>query len=388
MATGDTALPLAISSPPPPLLDNSPSNLSSPLSDVEDKYADHEEADLDLVDNDSDVHGAPHRNGAHGRLDSDPPTSSPGDGSKLSELDINDSEAETERLYDTPPKNVATREIVNSADGAVTRRFIDRRERNFERSPSKLHQQLQADIDAEPGDSGHNSPSDEEDGDDGDDDDVSIVSSDNEPEPEPVKIPQPRSHILVKKSQAVTSTETDTLRRTSQDSVESRKRKRPSVVEQVETELPSKKRAASIDAADHDFSADTPMVDDEELSTAPQSGNHTAEEDNIDEPPVPAETKGETIESGDEDVGVLTRIKKGKRSPVKKRKSKSPKEGTPEETPDEPPEIIDTQSAVPTPKAEDLQAGEVDEEAEAAHRNEEECTYTILAPYSLSYWSV
>ena len=384
MATGDTALPLAISSPAPPLLDNSPSNLSSPLSDVEDKYADHEEVDLDLGDNDSDVHGAPHRNGARERLDSDPLTSSPGDGSKLSELDINDSEAETERLYDTPPKNAATREIVNSVDGAVTRRLIDRRERVFERSPSKLQQQLQADIGAEPRGSGHNSPSDEEDGDDGDDDDVSMASSDNEPEPEPVKVPQSRSPILVKKSQVVTTTETTTLRRTSQDSVESRKRKRPSAAEQVEAEQPPKKRTASIDAVDHDFSADTPMVDDEELSTAPQSGNHTAEEDNIDEPPAPAEANGEVIESGDDDVGMLTRIKKGKRSPVKKRKSKSPEEGTTEETPDEPPEIIDTHSAVPTPKAEDLQAGEVDDEAEAAHRNEEERRCTMLNPYSLS----
>ncbi|KAK4160967.1 Sds3-like-domain-containing protein [Cladorrhinum sp. PSN259] len=363
MATSDTALPLALSSPPPPLLDNSPSNLSSPLSDVEDKYADHEEVDLDMRDNDSDVQGTPQRNGAHGRLDSDPPSSSSGEGSKLSELDINDSEAETERLYDTPPKNGATRDIVNSADGVVTRRFIDRGERVFERSLSKLHQQLQADIEAEAADSGHNSPSEEE---DGDDDDVSMASSDNEPGPETGNVAQPQPPTAVKKTQAVNSTEINTLRRTSQDSAESRKRKRSSAIEQVEPELPPKKRA-SIDAID-----DTAMIDDEGLSTAPQSGNQTADEDNIEEPPVLTDAKGETVDSGNEDIGVLPRIKKGKRSPVKKRKSKSPEEGPLEEAPDEPPETVDAQSAVPTPQAEDAQTGEIDEEAEAAHRNEEE----------------
>ncbi|KAK4229090.1 Sds3-like-domain-containing protein [Podospora fimiseda] len=372
MATGDTVLPLALSSPPPPLLDNSPSNLSSPLSDVEDKYADHEEDDLDIRGGGSSIHGTPQRNGDHTRLDSDPPSSSPGEGSKLSELDINDSEAETERLYDTPPKNGATRDIVNSVDGAVTRRFIDRRERAFERSPSKLHQQLQADIDAEAADNGHNSPSEEEDEEEGDDDDVSMASSDNEPDPEPVKLPQPRPPTTVKKTQVTNSTETNTLRRTSQDSAESRKRKRPSVVGQVESEQPPKKRA-SIDAVGHDFSADdTPMADDEGLSTTPQSGNQTADEDNIEEPPAATDLKGETLDSGDEDVGVLPRLKKGKRSPAKKRKSKSPEERTPEEAPDEPPETADRQSAVPTPQVEDLQPGEIDEEAEAAHRNEEE----------------
>ncbi|KAK4658670.1 Transcriptional regulatory protein [Podospora pseudocomata] len=371
MATGDTVLPLAVSSPPPHLLDNSPSNLSSPLSEVEDKYGDHDEPDLEMKDDESNAQSTPKRNGAHGVPESDL-ASEPDEDSKLSEVDVNDSEAETERLFDTPPKNGATRDIVNAADGAGTRRFTDRRERVFERSPSKLQQQLQADIDAEDTPTANNSSEDEEAADDGD---VSMASSDREDEPtkRPSRQLPPRSPTQAKKNQIITFTKQPVSQANSDDSSESKKRKRSSVVELPEAEQPPKKRAASIDPADREFSAgDVPMVDDDVLSTAPQSGEHTAEEDNIEEPVVPEGVKNTPVESVEEAVATSTRGKKGKRSPVKRRKSKSPEAGTPLEAPDEPPEDADVPSGVPTPQPEDRTADEIDEEAEAAHRNEEE----------------
>ncbi len=113
------------------------------------------------------------------------------------------------------------------------------------------------------------------------------------------------------------------------------------------------------------------MMDDDELSANLQSGNHTAEED---EEELVA-TKEELAETVEEDIAVPARLRKGKRSPTKQRKSKSPTEtGAKEEAPDEPPEDADARNLeVPTPQAEDEHADEIDEEAEAAHRNEEEC---------------
>ncbi|KAK3300099.1 Sds3-like-domain-containing protein [Chaetomium fimeti] len=364
MATGDTAPPLALSSPPPPLLDNSPSSVSSPLSEPEDKDGYGDEVDLDMRDL-SDGRNTPSRNGAQGDPDSDAASESD-DESKLSEVDVNDSEAETERLYDTPPKNGATRDILNTT-GEGNRRFTDLRDRIFERSPSKLHQQLRADIETGDATSSRNSVSE---GEDGEDDDLSIPSS--EPEVESVKEPRLRAATLAKKNQAAPSNDAPTSH-PRKNSADSRKRKRPSVTEHSESEQPLKKRTGSASAGDRESADDVAMIDDDGISTNPQSGNHTAEEDN-EEVVATTETKEEPPDAGDEDLVVSTRSRKGKRSPTKKQKSKSPGETTTkEEAPDEPPEDADGQSPeVPTPQAEDDHADEVDEEAEAAHRNEEE----------------
>jgi hypothetical protein len=348
------------------LLDTSPSNLSSPLSEPEDKDTYGDDVDLDLRDQ-NDTHDASNQNGASGDPESDAASDSD-DESKLSDLDVNDSEAETERLYDTPPKNGATRDIVNTAGDAGNRRFTDRRDRVFERSPSKLHQQLRANIDAEDANSGRNSASEAE---DGEDDDLSMPSS--EPELDSVKEHRLRPPTaLAKKSHAVPAPDTPTSH-PRKNSVDSRKRKRPSVAENSESEQPPKKRTGSISAAEAE-STDIPMIDDDAISTNPQSGSHTAEEDN-EEPLATTETKEEEPREATEDPVVIpSRPRKGRRSPIKQRKSKSPEEvGPKDEAPDEPPEGADAQSLeVPTPQAEDDHADEVDEEAEAAHRNEEE----------------
>ncbi|KAL2016945.1 hypothetical protein VTK56DRAFT_2821 [Thermocarpiscus australiensis] len=292
------------------------------------------------------------------------------DESKLSDVDVNDSEAETERLYDTPPKNSATRDIVNTVGEAGHRRFTDRRERVFERSPSKLQQQVQVKNDAEDVTSGHNSPSE---GEEEDDDDVSMASS--EPDQDSVKELQSQSPTLVKKGQVISSTGSATSQLARKESAESRKRKRSFVTELSEAEQPLKKRTASTDAADREFPPDDmAMVDDEADSTNPQSEKPVVEEEDNDELATTTETKEELPDSVEEDVAMSSRSKKGKRSPTKKRKSKSPEErGGREEAPDEPPEDAEVQSLEePTPQAEDDHVEDVDEEAEAAHRNEEE----------------
>jgi hypothetical protein len=350
------------------LLDNSPSNLSSPLSDVEDKDADVEEADLDVRDHDI-AHGTPNKTG-----DMEPDfeaASESDDESKLSEVDINDSEAETERLYDTPPKNSTTRDITSTfGDDTVHRQFTDRRDRVFERSPSKLQQLLQAGIEADDATSARNSASEAE---EENDDDVSMASS--EPELHAVKDSEPQSPTQVKNSLAVSPSDPSTSQLSRKDSTESRKRKRSALADNSESEQPLKKRTGSIDATERVFPADDiPMADDEGVSTNPQSGDHTAEEDDNDEVPGATEAKEELPDSVDEEIALSSRSKKVKRSQTKKRKSKSPGQADgQEEVPDEPPEDADVQSLeVPTPQAEDDHAEEVDEEAEAAHRNEEE----------------
>lgn len=369
MAMGETAPPMALSSPPPPLRENSPSNLSSPLSEVEDKDADTEEADLDMRDHGSTLE-IPKRHGLDGDPGSDGGASDSDDDSKLSEVDINDSEAETERLYDTPPKNGTTRDIVNTVGDAVHRRLSDRRNHFFERSPSKLQQLLQAGIEAGDENSAQNSASEAE---EENDDDASMASSG--PEVPSVKEPSGlRSPRLVKKA-VVSSVDSAASELARKDSTESRKRKRSTLAEISESEQPLKKRTGSIDTADRVFPADDiAMADDEGVSTNPQSGDHTAEEDDNDEVTATTETKEELPDSVEEDVAASSRAKKGKRSPGKKRKNKSPEEaGSREEAPDEPPEDADAQSLeVPTPQAEDGQPEEIDEEAEAAHKNEEE----------------
>jgi len=361
-AGDDSAPPSAQSSPPPPAMDDTPSNVSSPLSDVEDRDADTEDVDLDMrVEGTS--HDTPKRNGTTAD-DAESAAASDTDDSKLSEVDVNDSEAETERLYDTPRKNSAARAIVNPAGG---RRFTDRRDRGFQPSPSKLQQQLKADGDAEEIASGHNTgtEAEQEDG-----DDISAAYTDTDDDGGKKAQPPRSSPTLVKKSQPVSSADTPAPQASRKNSADSRKRKRSLVTEQSDSEQPLKKRSPG-EVPDRELDAeDVPMADDDGVSTNPQSGEHTTEEDDNE---VATEAKEEELPDQTEEETAPSKSKKGKKSP-KKKKSKSPEESVaPEEAPDEPPEEADTQSLeVPTP-AEDDQAEIVDEDVEAAQRNEEEC---------------
>jgi hypothetical protein len=125
----------ATATAPPPLsppvadgVDQDDSNISSPLSEVDDKDANDEDINIHLHDgdeNESTVTG-------EGQLDTNPDGSE--SDSDLSEArsvahsDANDTEAETERLYDTP-RNQRQRDVVVDQynEGQV-----------FEHTPSKL----------------------------------------------------------------------------------------------------------------------------------------------------------------------------------------------------------------------------------------------------------
>lgn len=374
MATGDTAPPL--SSSPPPLLDNSPSNLSSPLSDVEDKDADPDEMELDIQDDSPGRPGTPKQNGKGAQQDSDADADSDEE-SKLSEMDINDSEAETERLYDTPPKNGAPRDMLSILSEVGSRQLIERRGRVFERSPSKLQQQLQAELDAEnaPTPTENESLSDAE-----DEDDASAVSSEPDHESQSTKADgEPRLPSQAKKNQETNSAvESTASQHTQQDSQDSRKRKRTSLADQSELEQPLRKRTGSIGVPEAEFSADDAVVADDEggMSTNPQSGNHTAEEDNIEDGVSAAPTdKEDPVASVEDDTMDTTRGKKTKRT-TRGRKSQLPDETAglaTEETQDDPPD--DAEEATAPETAEHADNGhneEVDEETEAANKNEEE----------------
>ncbi|KAH8885084.1 hypothetical protein GQ53DRAFT_367117 [Thozetella sp. PMI_491] len=368
MASGDTAVSLPLSSSPPPLLDRSPSNLSSPLSDVEDKGTDADEIDLDIKTTNLAKVSAAKENSGDGESAA---ASDSDDESKLSDIDVNDSEAETERLYNTPPKNSSNRDAVNGSSGSGRKQFTDRRDRAFERSPSKLQQQIQADVDAENAVSDNDSLS----GADEDEDDaVSEASSD--PSAEPSKAPASRSPSPVKKPQEkATAEDNPTTQKPKAESVESRKRKRSSIGVQSELEQPARKRTGSIAPPERDQSADeVATAADEGNSTNPQSGDLTGEEDNSEKVEAKTTAKTEPAESAEEEPAESSRSKRSKQRNNKKRKSRSPDEV--EKDAEEAPEPPDTDGGAAedagTHALDGHAEADVDEEAEAAHRNEEE----------------
>ncbi|KAL0474577.1 Sds3-like domain-containing protein [Neurospora intermedia] len=374
MATGDTALSLALSSPPPPLLQHSPSDASSPLSDVEDKHGDPDDMNLDMNSNHSQHRETSVRTDNRDGVDSDLGAETD-DESKLSDVDINDSEAETERLYDTPPKDRVSRDIVDTAGEPGTRQFTDRRDRTFERSPSKLQQQIKSDYEPEHTASGRKTPSEEA---EVGDEEASEDLSDEEPE-FAAELPPARSPALAKKVQIVSASPEKILTLSPRHDI--LKRKRSSVTEQQDLSQPFKRRTESNTFPEKLSADDVPVTDIEVISTNTESGNQSAEEDNINEPTITAgadsATKDET-EPKDalEEDATDSRIKKGKRGVAKKRKSPTPDEPDGDEVEEtnadaaaEGDVVAVEDSAV---QAEEDQIDDVDEEAEAAHRNEEE----------------
>lgn len=371
MATGDTVKTLAPSSSPPPLLDHSPSNLSSPLSDVEDKDGDADDMDIDMHAADSDHNGMTkdHAHGGKGEsasgVDSD-------DESKLSEVDVNDSEAETERLYDTPRKINGTRDAINGVVVGKNQQFTDRRDRTFERSPSKLKQQIHANVEARNHDSDNDSLSGEEE----DNDDTSLPSS--EPERHPAKSRTSRSASPAGKIQGLRETDAAAIAQDStQSSLESRKRKRSPLADHSDHEQPLRKRTGSVPAADRELSADdTAVLDDEGASANLQSGDHSGEEDNHDKAEIPPRGKEVAPERIDEEAAGPSRSKKSKRNNNKKRKSKSPDEGGGEgdernfEGAGEDDDAGGAENAAHGAEDEQQEA-EAEEENEAAHKEEE-----------------
>ncbi|KAJ0167083.1 hypothetical protein CTA2_4475 [Colletotrichum tanaceti] len=222
-------------SPGQATLDHDDSNISSPLSDVEDKDGEGESLDgmqLDHVGEDPDE-----------ALDSD---------SNLSEA--NDTEAETERLYDTPQAQRHKDVVVNQFnDGQV-----------FDRTPSKLQKTFSVDA--------------IDDGDDeslSDRDDVSMTSSHLD-EVSPSK---------PKRSTELPSTEDDF------ENADSKKRKRSPIAESSEPGQPARKRTGSVVPQEQDRDKnDAEMREDDVPSTVSHTGDHSATEDNA--PEIPSTKRG------------------------------------------------------------------------------------------------
>ncbi|KAF9876521.1 transcriptional regulatory protein dep1 [Colletotrichum karsti] len=171
--------------------------------------------------------------------------------SNLSEVhdEANDTEAETERLYDSPQAQRHKDVVVNQFnDGQV-----------FERTPSKLKKTFSIDG-----------------ADDGDDDslserdDASMTSSH----------PDEASPSKPKRSTELPSTE-DTS-----ESIDSKKRKRSPVAESSEPGQPSRKRTGSVVPQEQEqHKHDVDMHQDEAPSANSHSGDHSATDDNAPELP-------------------------------------------------------------------------------------------------------
>ncbi|KAF0326321.1 transcriptional regulatory protein dep1 [Colletotrichum asianum] len=225
----------ATASAPPALspgqatLDHDDSNISSPLSDVEDK---------DGGDSLDGMQLDPPQSHHDDALDSD---------SNLSEA--NDTEAETERLYDTPQAQRHKDVVVNQFnDGQI-----------FERTPSKLQKTFSVDG-ADDGDDDSLS----------DHDDVSMASSHGD-EASPSK---------PKKSTELPSAEDNS------ESADNKKRKRSPIAESSEPGQPSRKRTGSVVPQDQEpHKNDVEMHEDEVPSTNFHSGDHSATDDNAPELP-------------------------------------------------------------------------------------------------------
>ena len=382
MATGDTAISIHLTTRPQALADPSDSNISSPLSDVEDKDADGEDMDIDLNNGHADekMHDDHESEGGRDSA-SHAATDDEDDESNLSEIDVNDSEAETERLYDTPRKNTDIRDTVIISNETTNGGTPGPRERLFERSPSKLQQQIQADVDAENAreeEDDDDELSDEPEDEDNHDSNSSVAPSEAESEHEEPVAAKKASPSPEKQDEIVASStivEDVTL-----DSVEdTRKRKRSPTAEVSDSDQPLRKRTGSVAAPGKTSSIIDHSAPDEEPLDTPtndHSGELSGAEDDHD---LASKDKPEDVAESVENVpSETTRSKKSKRNTSKKRKG-SDEEDSEAVNQDAHP----AEEAAPTDEhAEEENAeAEVDEEAEAAQRNEEECKRTRCLPH-------
>ncbi|KAI0398596.1 hypothetical protein F5Y17DRAFT_9806 [Xylariaceae sp. FL0594] len=313
MATGGTAPP-PLSIPPPQIEPLSDDDGSSPLSDVEDKDDETNDLqdDLRLTINENDDHSLPDN-----------------------QSDANDTEAETERLFDTPQLATRHKDVVlgPSADAII-----------YERTPSKLRRTAGSHLD--PGGTPLSY------------DDVSIASSPPaQPTQDSEQVESPPLDILPEVA-AVQGTET-------------RKRKRLSLpAEVVEVEMPPRKRAGSAPTKEQTTAdSGTVFIDDGEPPLKTVSGKHYTDR-------VLANT-------------VVTEVAKPNEQPRRTQPEQVP--GAKKQTRSSSRKLKDAEETAETdaptgdslngtaPDNDEAHTGDddpmevdVDEEAEAAHKNEEE----------------
>ncbi|KAH0595594.1 hypothetical protein MHUMG1_06770 [Metarhizium humberi] len=251
-----------VTPPGPGEADIEDSNVSSPLSEVEDGEANDEDIEhmrMNGRNNDADNSNAsgddqPEADTKNGASDSESALS---DAHSDDNSEANDTEAETERLYDTP-RNQRRRDVV-----------VDQYNQGqiFEHTPSKLRSAsgLIGDDDNNRDDESLSA------------DDVSVVSGDDSP---------------TKPSASKDTSVDGDAKRDSQE----RKRKRSPMADQSESDQPLRKRITSLGAAETGADVDT-SIDDDTTPAIPQSGDQSAgEEDDISAANQDAPTDGELPE--------------------------------------------------------------------------------------------
>jgi hypothetical protein len=213
---------------------------SSSLSDIEDKEAEQE--DLEGLDFEND-----------------------------DESDANDSEAETERLENSPHNQRKLQDVVFSSQAES---------RIYERSPSKLQHQLNAEEDED----------DDRDMEDFSDDEISIDKSAKSPSPDENEHGRTTATTSIEDSSGDGKLSTAAF-----EAAASKKRKRsllpdPESIDRSDPDEPARKRTGSIGAPEHDYAIDdTASVDGEVDTSNPISGSISdaesleAEEDDEDE---------------------------------------------------------------------------------------------------------
>lgn len=349
MATGGTAPPIIMANNTHSLLDQD-STVSSPLSDLMDSH------EMEVDSDDEDLRKPEH---AHADGPAHPPSHDTNSDS-LSDIDTNDSEAETERLDITPRKGTNGQSIATAASANNQQEpSVDKITRAFQRSPSKLQEQIRADVEAESG--GDDDLSDQHDVDD--EDRASAASSSDEGTAKKSKT----SQSLRKKSQEshIVASSTAVGSR-SDSSVESRKRKRSPLPDQSNANVQPRERSGSAVGPSAETSPLSKMLSEDLAPTHSTEGKSSGEDEDtamIDVEDVAESVEKPTIEP--------SRPKKSKRANTKKRKASE------EEVPEEAPGVEE----LPAEEVAD-ETVEVDEEAqEAAHRNEEECKNHSYDPF-------
>jgi hypothetical protein len=303
------------------------SNVSSPLSEMDDKDGNDEEVDkLQIERGDDDNSSLSGDENAAGNDGSDA-ESELSDAHSDANSEANDTEAETERLYDTP-RNQRQKDVVVDQynNGEV-----------FEHTPSKLRRAATLNDDLTNPDDASVSG-----------DDASDASSGAEVDESPSKR---SSHHTLRVG--------EDSRRESQD----RKRKRSFVADQSESDQPLRKRTGSVGAASIDVEDEIVANDEdkatETLDSAAQSG---AEEDEGSSNDRDTGTEGEGSERATRST------KKTTRSKLKHSELATDADDTGTDAPDEAGE----EEANEQLQEEEMDA-DAEEEADAAAKNIEEC---------------
>ncbi|KAF3764867.1 hypothetical protein M406DRAFT_340389 [Cryphonectria parasitica EP155] len=341
MASGATAPPIAMANPPHSLLDQDTSTVSSPLSEVvEDKDTEH--MDVDIKSNPSDDDEPEQiENGQAGE------SAANEDSESLSEID---SEASTERLYDTPRKGNGQLNNTASNPDYQKEPQTDKVLRSFNRSPTKLQEQLQASAGMASGDDDNEDLS-----------EASVGESEADSDKDTGKSQRSsRSlHLKTRQSHVVASDEPST---------ESRKRKRPAPVGQSSDNEHPRKRANSV-IEPSDAVSSLSKVLSEELGRANSTGGKSAEQSGAENDDTiikeDADTIAESVEKPTNEL--LTRSRKSRRSTPKRWKTSADEAPVETHETEEPA----AENGQP-PEDEPIETAEVDEEAEIAHKNEEE----------------